>query len=371
MKILIALNTTWNLANFRAGLIRGLISAGYEVIAVAPPDEYVSNVEALGCRYLPLPMDNHGTNPLRDVLLFWRFLRLLVVVQPDVYLGFTVKPNVYGSWAAHILGIPVINNISGLGSVFLRGGWLNQLVRTLYRTALFRSAKVFFQNGDDYRLFVEGGLVSSAIADRLPGSGIDLIKFVPVPLPNVTPLRFLLIARMLWDKGVGEYVAAARLLKQQSMNAEFYLLGLIDVQNPAAISKSQMDAWIAEGVIGYLGVSDHVSDEIAQADCVVLPSYREGMPRTLLEAAAMARPIVTTDSVGCREVVVDGVNGYLCRPMDAENLAEMMYKIASLSPAEREAMGKRGRDKVEREFDEQIVIHKYLDAIALISDRTK
>lgn len=363
-KVVIALNMAWNLVNFRAGLIKALVAAGYEVVSVAPADEYVPRCVSLGCRFVPLPMDNKGTHPGRDLLLLWRFYWLLKRERPDVYLGYTVKPNIYGSLAAHSLGIPVINNIAGLGAVFIRDVWLTRLVRSLYRLALARSTKVFFQNYDDRALFVSGRLVDAAVADRLPGSGIDLEQFVPVPLPNRNTIRFLLIARMLWDKGVGEFVEAARLLKAQSVNAEFCLLGFLDVQNPAAISRCEMDVWVNDGVVRYLGVSDNVREEIAQADCIVLPSYREGTPRTLLEAAAMARPIVTTDAVGCRDVVDDGVSGYLCNPQDAVDLASKIKRIAELTPEERTAMGLRGRAKVECDFDEQIVIGRYLEAVA-------
>lgn len=366
-KVLIALNTTWNLVNFRAGLIRGLQDAGYEVVTVAPRDEYVPRLLDLGCRYVPLTMDNKGTHPGRDLLLLWRFWRLLLKEHPAVFLGYTVKPNIYGSMAARSIGIPLVNNIAGLGTVFIRGGWLNRLVRFLYRLALSNSSKVFFQNDDDLQLFVAEGLVPAKVVDRLPGSGVDLQKFPPLPLPNKQQLRFLLVARMLWDKGVGEFVEAARLCKQRGLDAEFCLLGFLDVQNPAAISRAQMAVWEAEGVVTYLGVSDVVAEEVAKADCVVLPSfYREGTPRSLLEAAAMARPIVTTDAIGCREVVDDGENGYLCRPRDANDLADKLMKIASLSPAEREAMGARGRAKMERDYDEKIVIRKYLEAISSV-----
>jgi glycosyltransferase involved in cell wall biosynthesis len=369
VKVAIALNTAWNLVNFRSGLIRALVARGYEVVAVAPEDGYASQLQTLGCRYLPLPMDNKGTHPGRDLLLLVRFFTLMRAEKPDVFLGYTVKPNVYGSLAAHALRIPVINNVAGLGTVFIKGGWLNQLVKGLYRIALSRSSKVFFQNDDDRHLFVSGNLVSETVTDRLPGSGVDLVKFrpSPSPLPARHVVRFLLIARMLWDKGVGEFVEAARLLKQRGIDADCCLLGFLDVQNPAAISRKQIDGWVAEGVVRYLGVSDNVRNEIAQADCIVLPSfYREGTPRTLLEAAAMARPIVTTDSVGCRDVVDDGVNGFLCKPKDACDLADKMRRIVSMSPAEREFMGLRGREKVESEFDEQIVIDKYISAIEAV-----
>lgn len=385
-RVVIALNLAWNLVNFRAGLIRALVAEGYEVVAVAPDDEYAPRLAALGCRFVPLPMDNQGTHPGRDLLLLWRFLRMLRRERPVVYLGYTVKPNVYGSLAAHGLGIPVVNNIAGLGAVFIRDSVVTRVVRGLYRLALARSRRVFFQNDEDLRLFVEGGLVRPEVTGRVPGSGIDLGRFVAVGLPGgdlsgapaLSPypspasgrgesggerIRFLLIARMLWDKGVGEYVAAARSLRQRYPDAEFCLLGFLDVQNPAAISRAQMDAWVAEGVVTYLGVSDDVREQIAEADCVVLPSYREGTPRTLLEAAAMARPLVATDAVGCREVVDDGVNGYLCRVKDADDLAERMERMIGLSHEERTAMGLRGREKVEREFDERFVIDAYLKAI--------
>jgi glycosyltransferase involved in cell wall biosynthesis len=366
VKVIIALNTAWNLVNFRSGLIKALVAQGYDVVAVAPHDKYVAQLESLGCRYIPLPMDNKGTNPGRDLLLLVRFFNLLRSERPEVFLSYTAKPNIYGSLAAHSIGIPAINNIAGLGTVFIKSGWLNLLVRGLYRIALSRSAKVFFQNDDDRRQFVSFGLVSNVVADRLPGSGIDLKQFKPSALPAKPVLRFLLIARMLWNKGVGEYVEAARILNQRGIAAECCLLGFLDVQNSAAISRKQMDVWVAEGVVRYLGVSDNVREEISQADCVVLPSfYREGTPRALLEAAAMARPVLTTDSVGCRDVVDDGVNGYLCKPKDASDLAMKMERIVAMSPLEREVMGLRGREKVEREFDEQIVINKYLEAIEL------
>lgn len=367
MKIIICLNTAWNLVNFRSGLIRALVAAGYEVVAVAPNDKYSDGLKTLGCRFVPLHMDNGGVNPVKDVLLLWRFLRLFARERPDVFLGYTVKPNVYGSLAAHLLQIPVINNIAGLGAAFIRGGMVMRIVRCLYRTALTRSAQVFFQNDDDRQLFVGGGLVRADKTALLPGSGIDLDRFVSTPMPatgnDCASFRFLLVARMLRDKGVGEYVEAARLLRQRWPQVEFCLLGFVDVKNPAAISRAEMDAWVAEGVVTYLGESDDVRCQIAVATCVVLPSYREGTPRSLLEAAAMGRPIITTDAVGCREVVDDGVNGLLCRPKDAADLADKMARMIAMPHSERVAMGLRGRLKVEREFDEKIVIDKYLTAI--------
>ncbi len=340
---------------------------GHEVIAVAPYDLYAKQLEALGCKFLELKMDNEGTSPVSDALLLLRYWLLLRREKPGLFLGFTIKPNVYGSLAANKLGIPVINNIAGLGAVFIRGGWLVQLVQWLYRVALVRSVKVFFQNPDDRQLFLDLRLVKAKVAELLPGSGVDLQRFSLEPMPVANSnFRFLLIARMLRDKGVSEFVQAARMLRDRWPYVEFCLLGFVDVKNPAAISRSEVESWVAKGFVKYLGVSDDVRNEIAFADCVVLPSYREGTPRSLLEAAAMGRPIITTDAVGCREVVDHEVNGYLCKLRDAEDLAKMMNQMLLLSPEERTVMGSRGRAKMEAEFDEQIVISKYLAAIEAI-----
>lgn len=369
-KVLISINTAWNFLNFRSGLIRALVDAGYEVVAVAPPDAYVDRVTALGCRYVPLPMDNQGTHPGRDALLFWRFLRLLHQERPDVFLGYTVKPNVYGSLAAHWLGIPAINNIAGLGVVFGKTGLLVSVVRGLYRLALRKSARVFFQNDDDRQLFITGGLVNPSAAALLPGSGVDLSKFAVLPLPQQRlgrVFRFLLVARMLWEKGIAEYAEAAKRVRVLFPETEFCLLGFLDVKNPKAISREQMDALEASGMT-YLGVSDDVRAQMAEADCVVLPSYyREGTPRTLLEAAALGRPIITTNAVGCREVVDDGINGYLCEPRSVEDLAKKMGKMLALSYEERTDMGLKGREKMEREFDEKVVIERYLNVVGVFS----
>ncbi len=369
-KVVIALNTAWNLYNFRAGLIRALVAEGYEVVAVAPPDEYATRLAELGCRFVPLAIDNRGTHPGRDLLLLWRFYRLLRSERPDVFLGYTIKPNIYGSLAAHVLRIPVVNNIAGLGSVFINDTWLTRLVRCLYRVALAQSRCVFFQNNDDLNLFVQANLVSAEKVERLPGSGIDLRLFqlAPISQSSGKPFCFLLVARMLRDKGVVEYVDAARIVRLRLPDVEFSLLGFVDVQNPTAISSEQMSAWVKEGVVRYLGVTDNVKPYMAESDCIVLPSYREGTPRSLLEAAAIGRPIITTDAIGCKDVVNDGENGYLCRVKDAQDLADKMLKMVRLSCEELAEMGRMGRQKVEREFDENFVIERYINAINRICE---
>lgn len=342
------------------------------MVAVAPIDRHVGRVKSLGCRFSHIKINNRGSNPLEDFVLFVRFLLLFLSEKPDVFLAYTIKPNIFGSLAAYFLGIPVVNNIAGLGSVFVKNTLLTSVVRGLYKLSLRKSVKIFFQNEDDRTYFVQEGLVPPKLADIIPGSGVDLNRFEFTQLRDTGDcVRFLFIGRMLWDKGVGELVHATRQLKQSGFNFEVCLLGFLDVKNPSAIRSVQMDEWVEEGIVAYLGEADDVRPHIIAANCIVLPSfYREGVPRSLLEAAAMGRPIITTDSVGCKEVVDDGVNGFLCLPQNVDDLAEKMKQFMGLSAFARQEMGKCGRKKVEHNFDEGIVISKYLLAIARIREKS-
>ena len=366
-KIIISLNTSWNIYNFRLNLARTLKENGYEVALVAPYDEY-SNRLGEDFEYHDIYMNNKGTHPLEDLKTLMGFYRLYKKIKPDIVLNYTIKPNIYGNIACDLLGIKTINNISGLGTVFIKESLVTKIVKYLYRYSLGKSSKVFFQNSDDRDLFIDNGLVSKQICDLVPGSGIDTNKFKPVKYEKEDEVFiFLLIARMLWDKGIGEYVEAAQILKNKYENVEFQLLGSLDASNNTAISKEQMQEWVDAGYVTYLGVTDNVEEFIKKADCVVLPSYREGTPRTLLESASMAKPIVTTNVVGCKEVVDDEVNGYLCKVRNAGDLADKMEMMLGLSESGRIQMGKKGREKMIREFDESIVIGKYLEVISEVS----
>lgn len=366
MKIAICINTAWNIANFREGLIRCLRRDGHQVIAVAPIDDFVPTIELMGARFVNMPMDAHGTNPVRDLGLLLRYLRLFRKERPDAVLTYTLKPNIYASIAAQFLNIPVISNVSGLGTTSISKNWVSVLVSLLYKFAFLRSRAVFFQNHDDLQLFTELGLVQRNRASKLPGSGINLDKFSVVPLPAGKTLRFLLIGRMLRDKGILEFVEAARVLKDAGASVECCLIGPSDADNPAAISKQQIQSWEKEGVITYFGVTNDIAVHISDATCIVLPSYREGTPRALLEAAAMGRPIVTTNAIGCRDVVEDGVTGLLCNVQDVHDLSAKMMRIAAMPRNELASMGQRGRIKVEKEFDEKIVIERYLNELSMI-----
>ncbi|TIN30663.1 MAG: glycosyltransferase family 4 protein [Mesorhizobium sp.] len=363
--IVISINTSWNVVNFRKGLIEALRSHGYDIVIMAPRDEYSSLIATMGCRYVELEMDNSGTSPLRDMVLLWRYWRLLRRERPLAFVGFTIKPNVFGSISANLNGIPVINNISGLGTAFVRGGLLLRVAKALYRVALARSKMVFFQNDDDRMLFVDAHLVRKDRTALLPGSGIDLVRFAPSSEARIRSgaIVFLLVARLLWDKGVGEFIEAARLVRQALPGARFQLLGFLDVENRTAVSRRHVEQWGDEGLVEYLGSTDDVRPFLRAADCVVLPSYREGTPRSLLEAAAMSKPLIATDVPGCREVVDHAVNGFLCKVRDPDDLASKMIEFAMMDDASRTRMGAQSRNKVERQFSETIVIEKYMQQI--------
>ncbi|MEI9918138.1 MAG: glycosyltransferase family 4 protein [Bacteroidota bacterium] len=363
MKIAIVLNTSWNIYNFRMSFIKSLQAQGHEVHTVAPHDVYTHRLEEAGCIHHDVKMDSRGANPIRDfglILEFWSIYRKL---QPDVILHYTIKPNIYGTLAAAILKIPVINNVCGLGTVFLKKGLVSLFAMKLYRWAFRYPKKVFFQNAEDKQLFLERELVPPAIADLLPGSGVDLQRFVPVDSGKNEKFTFLLISRLITDKGVLEFIEAVKQLKTKGLNVHFQVLGPKDPRHKRGIKVSTIDGWIHDGLIEYLGTTEDVRQFINKADCVVLPSYREGTPRTLLEAASSGKPIITTDVPGCHHVVINNYNGLLCKLKDSGDLAEKMQTMAGLDENVLKEMGLNGRKKVEQEYSEDIVIQKYIAAI--------
>ena len=361
--IAIVSNTSWYIFNFRSNLIEKIISKGYHVTSIAPFDRYSPRLKEIGCEYININIDNNGKNPLRDLKTLFDFYRIYSQIKPEVILHYTPKPNIYGSFAARLAKIPFINNIAGLGNTFIHKGVVNFIVRILYKLSQGHSHKVFLQNPDDFKLFTQSQLVRSDKADLLPGSGVDIHKFFPQEKKRKQKFCFLFIARLLWEKGVKEYVEAASILRESVSDLEFQLLGFVENNNSRSVSEKQIRNWEQECHVKWLGSVEDVRPYIAEADCVVLPSYREGTPRSLLEAASMGKPIITTDAVGCRQVVEHGVNGFLCKAKDSADLASVMQRMLELTDQERMRMGKKSRDKMVREFDEQIVINKYLETI--------
>ena len=326
-------------------------------------DEYTKKIPY---EFHPIPIRSRSLNPFHHLAVITAFIRIFRKVKPDIALLYTIQPNIYGNIAARLAGVRTISNIAGLGNVFIDKRFATRVAKALYKTALGHSETVFFQNHEDMALFRKLGLVSPGISTRIPGSGVDTERFAPVERPNSQdgePFIFLLATRMLWEKGVGEFARAAKRLKQEHNNIVFRLVGPLKVENPTALTTQDMKKLLAEGAVEYGGVSGNIEREIARADCVVLPSYREGLPKILLEAAAMAKPIITTRVPGCMDVVEDGVNGFLCEPRDARDLGQKMQAMLNLHDQTRATLGACGRKKIVREFHEGLVFDCYKQAI--------
>lgn len=363
MKIAIAINTSWNIYNFRRGLIDTFLADGHEIIAIAPRDDYSSRLEEIGCRFIPLEMSASGMNPIKDLMLLWHFWRVLKSVKPDVLLTYTIKPNIYGSYAGGRLDIPVIANVSGLGTVFLWKGYVKSIARTLYRWGIRHAAWVFFQNPEDKEAFLKEIPLDRERLSVIPGSGVNLSKFVQAPLPGGQRLQVLMIGRLLVEKGVYEYIGAIRRILERGLKIDFHLLGPLDTSHKRAVSADDLEEWCKAGLVKYTQHSDDVAAYISQSDVVVLPSYREGTPKTLLEAGAMGRVLIATDVPGCRQVVHHGYNGLLCEVKNVDALAEAILKVNELSVSERQQWGDNSAQYIAENYDEQIIIRQYQSKI--------
>ncbi len=362
-KILLSSNSAWNLANFRKPIIEALVATGHEVVAVAPADGHQQTLIEMGASFRPIAMSGTGTSPTEDARLLLNYLKVIRRERPTIFLGFTAKPNIYGALAARLLGVPVIATISGLGSAFLKGGLLGKILMRLYRVALGNARTVMFQNPSDRALFVKRGIVRPEQARLVAGSGVDLGHFAPAPQPDDAQFSFLLIARLLLDKGISEFVEAARVVRARHPNCRFQLLGADGGDNPSAVPETDLARWKSEQIVELLGASEDVRPFITAAHCVVLPSYREGLPRSLLEGAAMARPLIASDVPGCRDVIDEGLTGLLCDVRSASSLAAAMDRMIAMTPTDRAAMGSAGRRKIEVEFDQRLVVEAYLAEI--------
>jgi glycosyltransferase involved in cell wall biosynthesis len=371
LHIALVCNTAWAIYTYRRGLLRALTQGGARVSIIAPRDRTFEPLTQMGCECIDLPVASKGTNPVHDLRTLRALYQHYRALNPDVVFHYTIKPNIYGSVAAWLARVPSLAVTTGLGYVFIQKSRAAQVAKLLYRFAFRFPREVWFLNRDDETAFREGNLLAHPERARLlHGEGVDLEDFAFAPLPERNEFSFVLIGRLLWDKGVGEYVEAARQLRARYPQARFKLLGPVGVDNPSAITREEVAAWEREGVIEYLGETADVRPYISDADCVVLPSYREGVPRTLMEASAMGRPIVATDVPGCREVVADGENGLLCQAREAASLAAALSKMLDMSVPERAAMATRGRKKIEKEFDERVVVQRYRDLIQGITGST-
>lgn len=362
--IALLVNTSWNIYNFRMNIVKALTDEGYEVLCIAPRDNYSDKLLADHVKYVPVKMENRGVNPWKDFLLFLSLWKLFRQHKPDVILQFTIKPNIYGSIAARLAGIPVINNVSGLGTVFLNDNLSSKVAMLLYKIAFRSPFKVFFQNGEDRTLFVEKGLVKEVVTQVIPGSGVNLKRFAFSPYQRQRPFVFLMASRLIHDKGVLEYLEACKLVKAKFGDAvSCWLQGAPADDVHAGITKEQALHFFRHYPIQYFPFTDSIEEFLKQADIIVLPSYREGVSRLLLESAAMGKPLIATDVPGCREIVRNEYNGLLCNVKDAEDLSRAMIALFERSEEELQAMGAHSRQLVEQEFSDEVVTSAYLKVI--------
>lgn len=366
MKILLVSNSSWNLFNFRQGFMNALKGNGADVYFCSPYDAFADKLTGLGFKFIPVDIDRKGTNVFKDLVLIKRLYNIYKREKPHIIFHYTIKPNIYGSIAARLSGVECINTVSGLGFTFIREPFYYPLVKILYFLACNIAKKTFFHNPDDMEFFIKNRIIQVKNAVFVNGSGVNTKFFIPDKEKEGGEdknLKFLFLGRILWDKGIQELVDAARVVKPVYPAVTFSFLGAIDIKNPTAIPEAKIEEWQKEGLIEYLGKTADVRPYIAESDCVLLPSYREGNPRALLEAASMGKPLIATDVAGCRAVIDDGVNGFLIPPKDSVRLAAAIIKMIELPYSQRKELGEAGRRKMLKEFDEKAVIEQYLKEI--------
>lgn len=363
-KIILTSNTSFSLYNFRFGLMKKLKEQGYEVISVAPEDEYSEYIKREFTYYSIKQLARKSTNPIKDLMLFFEFLNLYYKIKPDLVINFTIKPNIYSSLACKVLGISSISVVTGLGYVFVKGGFLEKLVRILYKISFKNNRFVVVLNSYDLEIIIS--LAGQSKTVLIEGEGVNTEYFSPeccIQTHNLSKTVFLFIGRFLKDKGLIEIVEAGKKLWNKRKDFEVWLLGSIDPGNPQSLKEEDLRDFKKLDFVKILPFTKDVRPFICQADCVVLPSYREGIPRSLLEAMAMEKPIITTESPGCKDVCIDGINGFLVAPRDTESLREALEKFMNLNIQERNQLGKKGREFILQKFDERLILEKYLKII--------
>ena len=370
MKIItLSANTSWYLYNFRKSTITRFIKEGYKVICISPKDEHTNNLINLGCEWFNLKMNNKGSNPFSDIKIIFRLLFLYIKFKPVASFHFTIKNNIYGTWAAFISNTPAINNISGLGTAFIRKGLTSSIVRMLYRSSQPFAKRIYCQNEEDYNLLIKKNLIPENKLYLLPGSGVDIKRFKPYLSVNDDRLfRFLYVGRLLADKGLFELIEAMENINLEKPKCSLWICGFTNSDNISAISERDIKNWKSIPNIKWIKPNNEIENVMKNVDCVVLPSYREGMPRSLLEAGAMGLPSVTTDVPGCRNIIQSGVNGFLCEAKNRKSLELAMLKMLNMSQKDILRMGNTARNIVVKKFDEKIVIDTAMDALKSVEN---
>ncbi len=357
-KIVILTNSLSGLYSFRKELVERLTELGYEVLISSPIDFDVAFFEKRKCRLLEAAFERKGKNPIKEIGLLYYYVRLMKKEKPDVVLTYTIKPNLYGGLACNKCGVPQIANITGLGSAVESKGLMQKLTSILYRIGLRKTSLVFFQNSANRDFCVNRKLVKNRYA-LIPGSGVNLDYHQYQEYPKEETIRFVFISRLIKQKGVEEYFSAAEEIKKKYLNVEFHVVGFCEGQY-----KHQLDMLQKKGIIRYHGIVKDIRQIFRMTHCTIHPSYYpEGMSNVLLESCAAGRPIITTDRPGCGEIIEDGINGYIVHPQDVSDLVCKIERFIQLSYDEKVNMGKFGRNKVEKEFNRNIVVNAYIDEI--------
>lgn len=366
MKILFVANYMWDIYIFRSGVIRAMVQDGHDVVVVAPDDGRIDMEKAIpGVKSISINLNKRGINPIEDIKLTFELYKLYKQENPDIIFHYTIKPNIYGTLAAKMAGKKSVAILTGLGYSFVKGGIIAKIAVGLYRFSLKFSKEIWVLNNDDKQTFINSKIGNEKKIFVLPGEGTDCERFKPMSKErNDDKTLFLMVARAFFDKGFREYEESARIIKKEfGEKVEFQFLGALGGEAVSGVTKEHMDSLVSEGIINYLGIVNKPELVIKEADCIVLPSYREGISKVLMEGASMEKPIIATNVTGCKEIVENGVTGYLVKVADSNDLAQAMKKFISLSKEERDSMGKAGREKILREFDEKIVIDIYRDKI--------
>ena len=358
MKVLILANKSTGLYKFRGELLETLIAKGHEVFISVPNGDFIDEMQQMGCHFIETEISRHGTNPLTDLALAKKYCSIIKSVKPDIVFTYTVKPNVYGGIACQLCKVPYVANVTGLGTAVENGGILQKITLALYRTGLRKARRVFFQNQANRDFMLRHKVVRGAYS-LLPGSGVNLERFAPLPYPDETDgIHFVFISRIMREKGIEQYLDAALSLRAKRSNPSlyFHICGFCEPEY-----KGQLDECVKNGTVIYHGMVRDVREIHKISHCTVHPSfYPEGISNVLLESCACARPIITTDRSGCREVVDDGVNGYVVKQRDGEDLIQKIERFVALSHVQKKQMGLAGRAKVEKEFDRKIVVDAYM-----------
>ena len=367
--ITLSANTSWYLYNFRKSTILRFIKDGYRVVCISPNDEYTLDLINLGCEWFDLRMSNKGNNPLKDIRIIFRLIYLYIKIKPKAAFHFTIKNNIYGTWAAYFTKIPAINNISGLGTAFIRKGIISNIVKKLYKLSQPLAQKVYCQNEEDYELLIRNNLVPKEKLYLLPGSGVDINRFTPsLRVKNNDLFRFLFVGRILSDKGIYELIEAFQAINKNKVICNLWICGFTEVDNISAIPLKDIERWKNIQGVKWLQTTNKIEDILKDIDCMVLPSYREGMPRSLLEAGAMGLPSVTTNVAGCRHIIQNKINGLICNPKDSESLRLAMLEMLDMKEIDRNKMSTSSRRIIEEGFNEEFVIDAAVDALNSVSD---